>query len=125
MITLNGTVAPDPVKYDDNHEHFKTDNISLAGNRQRNRRAIKKVATMSWHQLEPAEFQTLVNILESGVVAFTNNASAWGPKPPRSRRRHHSLKLLLLFGRLLMLADSLHHTSLSVTVRSLRYVPPP
>ena len=79
MITLNGQQAPDPVKYSDNKEHFKTDNISLAGNRQRNRRAVKKMATMSWHQLEPTEFQSLVNILESGVVAFTNNASAWGP----------------------------------------------
>lgn len=78
MITLNGHVAPDPVKYIDNHEHFKTDNISLAGNRQRNRRAIKKVVTLGWKMLEPSEFQTLVGILEGGQVAFSNNASAFG-----------------------------------------------
>ena len=79
MITINTSPVPDPQGYNDNYDQFYTDNISLAGNRQRNRRAKKKFATMIWTMLEPVEFQQLVALFGDGdEVAFTNTDSAFG-----------------------------------------------
>jgi len=79
MITINGTPVPDPSGYDDNYDQFFTDNISLAGNRQRNRRAKKKYATMIWTMLEPSEFQALQAMFGDGdEVTFTNTDSSFG-----------------------------------------------
>lgn len=80
MITIDNTPVPDPSGYNDNYDQFFTDNISLAGNRQRNRRAKKKMATMTWTMLEPVEFQALMVMFEDGnAVAFTNTDSSYGP----------------------------------------------
>lgn len=79
MITINGNEVLDPTKYLDNFDQFFTDNRSLSGKLQRNRRAKKKMADLTWTMLEPAEFQALSALFEDGdEVAFSNDASAYG-----------------------------------------------
>lgn len=79
MININGSPVPDPSGYNDNYDQFFSDNISLAGNRQRNRRAKKKFATMVWTMLEPSEFQALMALFNDGdAVTFSNTDSAFG-----------------------------------------------
>ena len=79
MITIDTVPVPDPTGYEDNYDQFFTDNISLAGNRQRNRRAKKKWARMTWTLLEPAEFQSLIDKFNDGdEVDFTNTDSSFG-----------------------------------------------
>lgn len=79
MITINGDEILDPNQYRDNFDQFYTDNRSLSGKLQRNRRAKKKMAEMTWTMLEPAEFQALSALFEDGnEVAFINDASAYG-----------------------------------------------
>lgn len=79
MILINGAPVPDPTGYEDNYDQFFSDNISLAGNRQRNRRAKKKVATMRWTMLEPSEFQALHALFGDGdAVTFSNTDSSFG-----------------------------------------------
>ena len=79
MIIINNTPVPDPSGYNDNYDQFFTDNISLAGNRQRNRRAKKKLAILTWTMLEPVEFQAMMALFQDGdAVTFTNTDSAYG-----------------------------------------------
>lgn len=79
MITINASPITDPTNYLDNYDQFFTDNISLAGNRQRNRRAKKKMCQMTWKLLEPSEFQALIALFNDGnAVAFSNTDSAFG-----------------------------------------------
>lgn len=79
MITINAAPIPDPTTYKDNYDQFYTDNISLSGKRQRNRRAKKKFAELGWTMLEPTEFQALIALFNDGdEVAFVNSDSAFG-----------------------------------------------
>lgn len=79
MILINGAPVPDPQGYQDNYDQYFTDNISLAGNRQRNRRAKKKWALMKWTMLEPTEFQALITLFNDGdAVTFSNSDSSFG-----------------------------------------------
>ena len=79
MILINGAPIPDPTTYLDNYDQFFTDNISLSGKRQRNRRAKKKFAEMGWTMLDPVEFQALMDLFNDGdEVSFSNTDSAYG-----------------------------------------------
>ena len=79
MITINGNEILDPTLYRDNFDQFFTDNRSLSARLQRNRRAKKKMAEMTWTMLEPADFQALSLLFEDGdEVTFSNDASAYG-----------------------------------------------
>ena len=79
MILINGAPISDPTTYLDNYDQFFTDNVSLSGKRQRNRRAKKKFAEMGWTMLDPTEFQALVALFNDGDgVSFSNTDSAFG-----------------------------------------------
>ncbi len=79
MITINAAPITDPQGYEDNYDQYFTDNVSLLGNRQRNRRAKKKWARMTWTLLEPSEFQALMALFNDGdEVDFTNSDSSFG-----------------------------------------------
>jgi len=77
MIQINGLDIPvEPSALNEYYEKIETDNVSLSGAMQRNRRNKKKVAELTFSVLTPAEYTSLLALFEDGdSVTYANPES--------------------------------------------------
>lgn len=76
MITINAIAIKQPTDVNENPEQIQTDQMSINGSLQRNRLGKKNRAVLSWPHLQPAEYQALIALFESGAaVAYSNTSS--------------------------------------------------
>lgn len=77
MIQINSLDIPvEPTTLNEYYEKIETDNVSLSGAMQRNRRNKKKVVEMGFTLLTPAEYNALLALFEDGdAVDYANPES--------------------------------------------------
>lgn len=75
-VTLNASTVPQPSGLSEGTVQIKTDKKAIDGSQQRNRLGQKKFAILKWDKLIPADYQTLLALVETGAsVAYSNNTS--------------------------------------------------
>lgn len=75
-IYINGTKIVQPTVLTENLGQIQTDNVSIAGNRQRNRLGQKKNSVMEFQNVAPADYQKLISLFTTGSgVGYLNDQS--------------------------------------------------
>jgi len=75
VINGDGTIKQ-PTDVNENPDQIQTDQMSIAGNMQRNRLGKKNRVVLTWPYLKPAEYQALIALFETGAaVTYSNNNS--------------------------------------------------
>ena len=74
MISINGdSTIKQPTDVNENPDAIQTDQMSIAGNMQRNRLGKKNRVVLTWPYLKPAEYQALIAYFDSGNSIVYNN----------------------------------------------------